>query len=504
MGKSIVKATSAVAVVMLLSKVLGFLRQSIVANVYGSNTATDVYFVSSEFMINLSGAFTTALTTALVTVYISVALNQDRQAAGKVASRVLSLFLLGAAAVVVLLDLFAPEVGWLLAPAYTEEQSQLLAHYLRLFSVAFLFSAIQSIYAAVQNANDIFIPGKLYGVIYNPVAIFCMLALGERLGLSALVYAYYIANVIQVVFLHLRSRGLYRFTPTLGFRDENVVKVWRLALPVLVSNVVIQLNGVVDKAICSYLGEGMASSYTYANTLEQFVTGTFTATINLILLSRFAELVTRKVQREMKRTLTQAATLMVLILAPVALITVLSAMDIVSLVYYRGEFTMENVHSTTLALVGFAVGFPIIALRELLIRVHFAYQETKSPMVISMISVVCNVVLSILLSFWVGILGVTLATSLSAVVSVYFLNRGVKEMLPGFRLFSQWKSYGKCMVAMALAAAAVVAVGQLGISGVLVRTVLKLGLGCLVYFLGIVGLHHREAMAFWKRWRGRR
>ena len=476
MGKNILKATSAVAAVMLLSKVLGFLRQSIVANVYGSNTATDIYFVSSEFMINLSAAFTTALTTALVTVYISIALNQGKPAAGKVASRVLSLFLMGAAVVVVLLDLFAPQVGWLLAPAYT---------------------------AAVQNANDIFIPGKLYGVIYNPVAIFFMLALGERLGLSALVYAYYIANVIQVVCLHWRSRKFYRYIPSLNLRDENVRKVWRLALPVLVSNVVIQLNGVVDKAICSYLGEGMASSYTYANTLEQFVTGTFTATINLILLSRFAEIAARKDQKVMKRMLTQSATMMILILAPVALITVLSAGDIVSLVYYRGEFTLENVHSTTLALVGFAVGFPIIALRELLIRVHFAYQETKSPMVISMVSVGVNVALSILLSFGVGILGVTLATSLSAVVSVYFLNRGVKEMLPGFRLFSQWKSYGKCVIAMALAAVAVLAVGQLGISSVLIRTALKLLLGCVVYFIAVVGFHYREAMAAWKRWRSR-
>ena len=503
MGKNILKATSAVAAVMLLSKVLGFLRQSIVANVYGSNTATDIYFVSSEFMINLSAAFTTALTTALVTVYISIALNQGKPAAGKVASRVLSLFLMGAAVVVVLLDLFAPQVGWLLAPAYTEEQIASLAHYLRLFSVAFLFSAIQSVYAAVQNANDIFIPGKLYGVIYNPVAIFFMLALGERLGLSALVYAYYIANVIQVVCLHWRSRKFYRYIPSLNLRDENVRKVWRLALPVLVSNVVIQLNGVVDKAICSYLGEGMASSYTYANTLEQFVTGTFTATINLILLSRFAEIAARKDQEVMKRMLTQSSTMMILILAPVALITVLSAGDIVSLVYYRGEFTLENVHSTTLALVGFAVGFPIIALRELLIRVHFAYQETKSPMVISMVSVGVNVVLSILLSFGVGILGVTLATSLSAVVSVYFLNRGVKEMLPGFRLFSQWKSYGKCVIAMALAAVAVLAVGQLGISSVLIRTALKLLLGCVVYFIAVEGFHYREAMAAWKRWRSR-
>ncbi len=133
--------------------------------------------------------------------------------------------------------------------------------------------------------------------------------------------------------------------------------------------------------------------------------------------------------------LTQSSTMMILILAPVALITVLSAGDIVSLVYYRGNSPWKTSTVRPLALVGFAVGFPIIALRDLLIRVHFAYQETKSPMVISMLSVGVNVVLSILLSFGVGILGVTLATSLSAVVSVYFLNRGVKEMLPGFRLF---------------------------------------------------------------------
>ena len=461
------------------------------------------YFVSSEFMINLSGAFTTALTTALVTVYISVALNQDRQAAGKVASRVLSLFLLGAAAVVVLLDLFAPEVGWLLAPAYTEEQSQLLAHYLRLFSVAFLFSAIQSIYAAVQNANDIFIPGKLYGVIYNPVAIFCMLALGERLGLSALVYAYYIANVIQVVFLHLRSRGLYRFTPTLGFRDENVVKVWRLALPVLVSNVLIQLNGVVDKAICSYLGEGMASSYTYANTLEQFVTGTFTATINLILLSRFAELVTRKDQREMKRTLTQAATLMVLILAPVALITVLSAMDIVSLVYYRGEFTMENVHSTTLALVGFAVGFPIIALRELLIRVHFAYQETKSPMVISMISGVQRGA-EHSPQFLGGDPGRDVGhQSVCCGVGVLLEPRregDAARFSAVFPVEKLWKVHGGHGPGSG-SGGGCGPIGDIRCAG---SHGPKAGTGLPGLFLGIVGLHHREAMAFWKRWRGRR
>ncbi|MDY3014102.1 MAG: lipid II flippase MurJ [Evtepia sp.] len=503
MGRNLLKSTSAVAAVMLLSKVLGFFRQSIIANVYGSNIATDTYFISSEFMINLSAAFTTALTTALVTVYISIAMRESKQAAGKVASRVLSLFLLGAAVLVILLDVFSAEVGRILAPAYTAQEIQVLAHYLRLFSAAFLFSAFQSIYAAVQNANDIFIPGKLYGVIYNPITIFFMLAFGEKLGLSALVYAYYVANVIQVVLLHVRCRGLYTFTPALNFRDERVRQVWRLALPVLLSNVVIQLNGVVDKAICSYLGAGMASSYTYANTLEQFVTGTFTATINLILLSRFAEIATEGDQEKMNRTLTRAATLMVLILAPVAIITVFSAGDIVSLVYYRGEFTLESVHSTTLALVGFALGFPVIALRELLIRVHFAYQRTRGPMVISMVSVVFNIVMSIVLSLFMGVLGVTLATSLSAVLSVILLNRDVKKLLPQFRLLAQWKSYGKCAVSTALAVGAVLAVAELRISSVLVRTACKLFAGCAVYFVGIVLLHYSAVKAFVAEWRAR-
>ena len=148
-SNTILKSTTAVMLVMLFSKVLGFLRQTLVAGVFGSNDVTDIYFISSEFTINVAGAFTTALTTALVTVYIAVSVKDGKKAAGEVASKVLVLFLMVAAAAIVLLDVFAPQVGHLLAPAYGAEQLDSLAYYLRIFSVAFVFSAFQSIYAAV-------------------------------------------------------------------------------------------------------------------------------------------------------------------------------------------------------------------------------------------------------------------------------------------------------------------------------------------------------------------
>lgn len=487
---TILRSTTAVAAVMLCSKLLGFLRQTVIAGTFGSNVGTDIYFISSEFMVNVSAAFTTALTTALVTVYIAVAAKEGRRAAGGLASKVLTMFLLGASAAVVVLDLFAGQVGRLLAPAYDAAQLASLAHYLRLFSAAFLFSAFQSIYAAVLNANDIFIPGKLYGVVFNPIAILAVLLLGDWLGISALVYAYYAANLLQVLFLHLRCRSLYSFRPALQIRDSRLLQVGRLALPMLISNVVIQLNQVVDKAICSYLGEGVASAYTYAYTLEQFVTGTFTATITMILLSRFASLAAQGDGEGLTATLGRAVGSMVLVLAPIALITVLSAGDITALIYLRGQFTAHDAQVTALALIGFALGFPLVALREIFIRVHFAYQKTQLPMVISILSVFLNVGLSVLLARPMGILGVTAATSISALLAVVLLTCSTKRDLPRFRFLSLWPTYLKCAAALCVSAAAVLLCG--GIGSLLLRTMARLALGCAAYAGALLALRCEE------------
>ena len=217
-----------------------------------------------------------------------------------------ALFLLTASVMLLLLDVFATQVGHMLAPPYEAEELKELAKYLRFFSVGFLFSAFQSIYAAVLNANDIFVPGKLYGLIFNPLAMLAILLLGNRLGILSLVYAYYAANLIQMFLLYVRARKVFGFRPSVAIRDQRLRQVFVLALPILISNLVIQLNEVVDKAICAYLGVGVASDYTYAHTLEQFVTGTFTISITLVLLARFADLAAQEDKQGMEKLLRQS------------------------------------------------------------------------------------------------------------------------------------------------------------------------------------------------------
>ena len=122
-----------------------------------------------------------------------------------------------------------------------------------------------------------------------------------------------------------------------------------------------------------------------------------------------------------------------LFLAPIALLTGVFAYDLVSIVYLRGAFDAAAAEQTARALTGFAVGFPLVAMREMYIRLHLAYQDTRRPMLANVAAVALNAALSIALAPLVGIFGIALATSLSVLLTIALLDRSTKRYLPRFR-----------------------------------------------------------------------
>ena len=441
-----------VMIVVITSKVLGFIRQTVIAAHYGSNINTDVYFLSSDFMISLSGALLASLTTALVTMYIDISVKKSRNEANAVASTMLTLFLVVGGVFIVLLNLFTPWIARILAPLYAEEAHNTLVFYLRVFSVTFIFTSLQSIYAAVLNANDSFVPGKLYGILYNPISILMVVLFSAKLGINALVIAYFIGNILQTFLLKLLSRKTFTFRPSLNFGDPNIKHLIQLSMPLLLSNVFLQLNGIVDKAICSVLGEGIASNYSYAYTLEQFITGTVTATLSLILLSKYASYVSQGNTKMVIKTFRESLSGLILLLVPVTIVACVMSPEIVKIVYMRGQFTEADAYHTANALTGFAIGFALIAVREMYIRLHFSYQDTKMPMIANIAAVFLNGLLSLVLSKYIGVFGVSLATSLSIILTIFLLNRSVKKYIPEFRFTSLSVLFVKILPAGASAA----------------------------------------------------
>ncbi|MBQ5887164.1 MAG: oligosaccharide flippase family protein, partial [Clostridia bacterium] len=218
-NNTVIGSATLVMAVVILSKILGFLRQTVIADAYGATLETDIYFLSSDFMISLSGAFLASLTTALVTVYIDIRTKKSKEEANTVASTMLTMFLFIGCVFILLINLFTPWIARLLESDYPPEAHNTLVQYLRIFSVTFIFTALQSIYAAVLNANNTFTPGKLYGIIYNPIAIFMVLAFAGRWGIRALIIAYFAANIIQTLLLGIWAKKNYAYRPSVNFRD---------------------------------------------------------------------------------------------------------------------------------------------------------------------------------------------------------------------------------------------------------------------------------------------
>ncbi len=455
-NKTIIGSAVLVMIVVLSSKLLGFLRQVVIASTYGSTQSTDIYFLSSDFMINLSGALLASLTTALVTIYIDISVKKSKKSANDVASKMLTLFLLVGGIFILLTAAFAPVIAKILAPSYTPQAMDSLTHYLRIYSVTFIFTSFQSIYAAVLNANDSFVPGKLYGIVYNPIAIVMVLAFSGKFGINALVAAYFVGNIVQTLLLRRLCKGTFSFKPSMNFKDPNIKHLIMLSLPLLLSNIFIQLNGIVDKAICSFLGEGIASNYSYAYTLEQFITATITATLSLILLSKYAAYVAENNTKMVIKTFKESLSGLIILLLPITIVACVMSPEIVKIVYMRGQFDETAAHYTSQALIGFSIGFGLIAIREMYIRLHFSYQDTKMPMIANISAVAVNAVLSFVLARYIGILGISLATSLSVILTIFLLNKSIKKYIPDFKfsslsgLFTKLTASGAITIVFAL------------------------------------------------------
>lgn len=490
---TILHSTVLVMLVSLASKLLGFVRQMVIANSYGSNITTDIFFNSSEFMSGLSGAVIASFTTALVALYIDIEVKEDKAAANRVASRVLTLFLLAGFAIIGIINLFIPTIAGIISPTYSTAQMNMLIKYLRIFSFTFIFSAFQSLFAAVLNANKSFTPGKLYGIVYNPVAIIFVWALSGRFGINALVMAYMLGNSLQILVLYICcvKKG-FVFKPDFTLLDKNIKRLIFLSVPLLFSNTFMQLNGIIDKAICSTLGEGFASNYSYAYTLEQFITATITVTVSLVLLSYYASLVAEGKTEKVIKCFKASIADLLLLLSPIAVVAFAAAEEIVTAVYMRGAFTQEAVLGTKYALMGFAIGFPIIAVREMYIRLHFAYQETKTPMLANAAGVILNAALSILSVRFLGIFGITAATGISAILTVVILNRSIKKYIPSYRFFSMKGMLIKIAVACAVSALAIMSAEQLIEAGALLSFALKAIVGLVTYVLMLTVLRCDE------------
>ena len=473
--KSIVASTLQVSIALFFIKILGVLKQALIAAICGATAETAAYFVATGVTVALCSVIFSSVSISLLSMHTERLIVRGRESSNNLINAVLRVFIPISIGIALFFAVCAPVVAKFFAPSYLGEQLQTLASYIRTMSVMFVFTCYYLIVNVVLETDKRFLPGKGQSFLQNLFICVAAVAFYPRFGMPALIYAFLLAGFVQCIQITWNARHEFRFVPKVDSESSAVRKLLQLALPLLVGNAIYEINDIVDKQIATGLGHGNVSYLSYGASINEIVTTLIIQSVSTVLFSHYATWVAEGEHEKVGDNLKKSIEYLVVLIMPVMVMCFVCGDCIVDILYGRGNFDSSAVTLTTNVVFGYAAGFLFQATRANLARVYYAFQNTKTPMINGAISIAANVTLSILLSKIIGVGGIALATSIAMLLVTVLLLPGVKKYIPGFSLRS---SLPECVKAVGIAVV-------IGAAAYLLRRVLPFGTFISFIVIGI-------------------
>ncbi len=410
----------------LLNKGLGFIKSVTIASVFGATLQTDAYYVAEGLMQNALLPISEAVAVSFLPVYIGIK-ERDNKDSGIFASRTITdvfllAFLLSGACY-----LLAPVILRLVLPSYTPQEVALSVSYFRILIWGMCFYMTNSLLQGLLNAEKQYGFSSFAAMINNLILTIAVVLLGFRFGMKALAVATPVSYVVQYLFLQLKSRKYAHLTWKYGFLDSRVGRLCVLALPIFFGNAICELNQLVDRSLLSGMEDGSVTAVSYAAVLYQFASNLISIPMTTIIYTELAESFAAGRTEEGVGKLEKGLHISLLCCVPISLYVVMAANLVVQITYGRGAFDAQAVAMTSEGLRYYGLCFLAYCFNALLFRACYSLGDTALPMKIGLVTVSLNIVLSIVLSRFLGLKGIVLATaaatSLTSLLTLFIFNR---------------------------------------------------------------------------------
>ena len=437
MSQSQQAAKSAVIIIIftIASKLLGFLRESLIAAKFGSGVETDTFFIAMAAIGLFTSVITQSINTTMIPVLSSVEIAEGKEGKNRHTNNLLNIIMILSFIITIIAWILSPLVIRMIASGFEGEQYQLAIILMRIGLPAIIFSSIIGVFRGFLQSELMFTESAVSQLPFNFVYIFFLVFMSSFFGIKGLMVTSVLAVAVQIIFQipGLRKNG-FKYRLEMDLKDKYIRRIIHLLPPVLISVAVGDLNKVIDKSLASRLVDGSISALNYASRLEGLITGIFIATITTVIFPMLSSAANKKTFDELKRTIVHGINITLLIALPSTVGMIILAKPIVKIAFQRGEFDETATMMTVGALIFYVVGLVFTGLKSLLLRVFYSLQDTKTPMVNSIIAVILNFIFNIAL---IGVMehrGLALATSISAAVTTFFLFLKLRKKIGPFGL----------------------------------------------------------------------
>jgi len=426
---NLLNALAKVGSMTFMSRILGFVRDTLIARVFGAGMVSDAFIVAFKIpnllrRISAEGAFSQAFVPILSEYKSTRSFDETHQLIDRIAT------LLGIILVVVTIlgMLAAPWLVLAIANGFKDEPAkmQLTVELLRITFPYIFFISLVSMAGGVLNTYNKFSIPAFTPVWLNVAMISAMLFFVDYFAepIKALAWAVFAGGVLQLIFQipFLKQIGLLpRFN--FSYHDEGVWRIFKLMGPALVGVSVAQISLIINTVFASFLATGSVSWLYYADRLMEFPTGLLGVALGTILLPSLSKAYSGKDEREYSELLDWGLRLTFLLAAPAAVALAVLATPLVTTLFHYGQFTETDVAMTRQALVAYSFGLLGLILVKILAPGFYARQNIKTPVKIALFTLFVTQLLNVLFVFGLslGHAGLALAIGLGACVNASLL-----------------------------------------------------------------------------------
>ena len=422
---NLIKSTSTFGFFTLISRILGYLRDLLIAIYLGSGPIADAFFVAFRIPNTFRRLFSEGTFNAAFVPSYSSEMVLGKNRSQNFANKIFNLLLIGLFLIVLLIEIFMPSFVYIIAPGFSGDSDKLdLTISLTRITFPFLlFVSLSSFFSAILNSHNKFAVASAAPIILNIFLIIVLLFqsyLNDHLVVY-LSYAVTFAGIVQLIFLLFFIRKFYFPKINLKFKIDNKIKLFfNKLLPSIFSSGVTQINILVGTIIASFQASAVSYLY-YADRIYQINLAIAGIAIGTVLLPNLSKYIQSRNKKKIDFIQNKALELSLFLSLPATIALLIASEEITSSLFGYGSFTELSVKNSANALFYFALGLPAFSFIKIFSSFLFARHNTKIPFYFSVISVIINIIISVYYFNKIGFIIIPIATTISSWFNVIIL-----------------------------------------------------------------------------------
>ncbi len=419
---NLIASTSTFSFFTLISRILGYVRDILIAIFLGTSLFADAFFVAFRLPNTFRRLFAEGTFNAAFIPSYAGELAQDKEQADQFARNVFNLLFIILLFLVLVAEIFMPQLIYLIAPGFYKDPEKLkLAIDLSRITFPFLFFiCLASFFAAILNSYNKFAVAAAAPIILNVILIGSLfysqwLSISDVLTLS---YAVSFAGFLQLLILLFFVRK--NFKPILSIKikiDDKIKFFFGKLLPSIFSSGVTQINILIGTIIASFQAGAVSYLY-YADRVYQINLAVAGIAVGTVMLPELSKYIKNNNYEQSMNLQNRALELCLFLSIPAGTALVLASEEIITSLFGYGSFNYESVTNTAIALTFFAFGVPAFSILKIFSNFFFARNNTKLPFYLSVISVIINILISVMFFRKLGFVIIPIATSISSWINV--------------------------------------------------------------------------------------